>query len=182
MDFTSQFDSLFQGDANYVETDTDLFKKLQDTRHALQESMSENDQLVQILNQLYSEAMVENVAVTELLKEIKRPLFNNIPLPRNADGLPMSERAGYVLYCMKFLGFATRKSTEQYHVTKEHLEGMHKSVRSNTAEVKITRTGSIKIPELAGEKEMKRNSKTAAPPSPPATPPKQNVSNKSKPV
>jgi hypothetical protein len=173
MDFTTQFSNQFQSEINYFETDIDLNKKLQDTRHALQESISENDQLREIITQLYSETRVENVATGELLSEIGQPIFRNLPLPRNADDLPVSERAGYVAFYLKFLGYSTRKVTEEYHKTKEHLESMHKSVRSNTVELSIKRTGSLKVPELDGQQELKRNTKATTPISPPITPPEQ---------
>lgn len=172
--FTSTFESQFHGPSGYVETDLDLNSKLQKTREALQESTSENDSLKLIINQLYNEARVENVATGKLLEEIKTPLFINIPLPRNADSLPLSEQAGYVAYCMKFLGFATRKSTAEYHIARDHLEGIHNSIKKQTVDMKVVRTGELKVPELDGVREVKRSSKTAPPPTPPATPPKQD--------
>lgn len=175
MDFTDTFESQFLTTTDYISTDLDLNKKLQDTRHALQESISENDQLKEIINKLYNESRVENVATGELLSMVKSPLFRNIPLPRNADNLPLSERAGYVVFYMKFLGFATRKSTEEYHKTKEHLEGIHNSVKSNTTEIVIPRTGEMRVPELDGMKELKRGVHSAASPTPPATPPDKSL-------
>lgn len=171
MDYSKAYEAQFQEHVSYIETDINLFGKLQDTRHSLQESISENDQLSELINLLYSEIRVENVAVGELVDMIAKPLFKNIALPRSADGISLSEKAGYVMYYMKFLGYAARKSLEEYHVTKEHMEGLHKSISANTVEMTVKRTGKIKIPELDGEKEMKRSAKTATPLSPPITPP-----------
>lgn len=166
MDFEKQFESLFQAKSNYFKTDIESNKKLQDTRHALQESISENDQLSEMLDKLYSFARVENVATTELITEIAQPLFKNIPLPRNADKLPLSEKVGYTLYCMKFLGFALRKSLEEYTTLKEHLEGIHKSVGTNTVNIMVKRTGTIKMPELDGVKESLKPKDSKQVPSP----------------
>lgn len=181
MDFTSEFETQFQSALPLDETSSSLIKKLQDTRHALQESISETDQLVAIIEQLYSETRVENVVTSELTAQIQSPLFRNVPLPRNADGLSVSERAGYVLYYMKFLGFASRKSLEEYHNVKEHLDQMGTSVTKNTMDLLIKRTGSLKVPELDGKKEMKSSTQVKptitspqiakSPISPPVTPP-----------
>jgi hypothetical protein len=194
MDFTKQFENQFQKPQDYINTDLTLNKKLQDTRHALNESLSENKQLSDLISQLYSEARIENVAVSELLSQIKTPLCKNVALPRNADGLSVSEQAGYAMYYLKFLGFATRKTVEEFHVAKEHLDSMHKSVDTQMlADVKVTRTGKLKIPELDGAKEIKRGVETEssqnetlrsdkqtskAPLSPPITPPKNAKSTK----
>jgi len=179
MDFSKDFGNQFQSSIVYHETDIDLNKKLQDTRHALQESTSENDQLIALIEQLYSEARVENVATTEMMSQIPSPLFTNMPLPRNADSISVSERAGYALYYLKFLGYAARRATEDYHMTKDHLEGLHKSIKDKTTEITIKRTGALKIPELDGQKEMKRSTPTKPLQTPPVTPPKQE---KPKPV
>lgn len=173
MDYADAFQNQFVSSPNYVEKDVDLFGKLQDTRNALQESLSENDQLSEIIEQLYSESRVEQVATTELLALVSDPLFKNIPLPRNADHLPMSEKAGYTVYYLKFLGFALRKTFDEYQTTKEHLEGMHKSVQKNTVKLEVKRTGKLKVPELDGLKESKRSQKPTAPATPPTTPPKE---------
>lgn len=171
MDFSKSFEARFQGRKNYTEVDVDLNAKLQNTRHALQEAISENAQLYELIDQLYNEARVENVATSELLAEIQSPLFRNIPLPRNADALPRSEKAGYALYQMKFLGYAARKATEEYHIVKEHLEDTHKVIRKNVTDDKIKRTGGIKVPDLDGEKELKRGDQKSQLASPPVTPP-----------
>jgi len=182
MDFTDQFQQFFDSPVSYDETDIDLNKSLQDTRAALQESLSENDQLGEIIKLLYSEARVENVATDELISEIGKSLFKNVPLPRNADNLPMSEMAGYVVYYMKFLGYAARKSLENYHITKDHYETMNKSIKSNTLSLTVNRSGSIKLPELDGVKEMKRSNKTETPISPPITPPKEKEQKTDRPI
>jgi len=167
MDFARDFEKRFIVSPNYDEGEVVLRKSLQDTQTALQESLSEVDQLKKLIEQLYSEARVENVATGELLAEMKHVPFRNVPLPRNADGLSANEKAGYVVYYMKFLGFATRKMSEEHHVTKEHLDGMHKSIKTHTSEVKVPRSGALKIPDLDGDKEMKRGDKPTAPvPSP----------------
>jgi hypothetical protein len=123
---------------------------------------------------MYHEARIENVATSELLEEAGGSVYRNLALPRNADSLTTSEKAGYTLMYMKFLGFSTRKLTEEYHKTKDHLEGMHKSIRGNTTEIEVKRTGVLKIPELDGQREIKRNSKPETPVTPPHTPPKVN--------
>lgn len=176
MDFTNDFEECFQGAHDYISPDVDLTKKLQDTRHALQESQSEVDQLKAIIEQLYSESRVENVATSKITSQMKHQLFQNIPLPRNADNLPLNEQAGFAMYYMKFLGFAARKAAEEYHTAKDHLEGIHNSVKKNTVELTVARTGGLKVPELDGKKEMKRSAKTASPETPPATPPELKAS------
>lgn len=157
MDFSKDFAECFGKTHDYESPDISLGKKLQDTRHALQESQSEVTQLKVIIGQLYSEARVENVATSEVVIQMKHQLFKNIPLPRNADSLPLNEQAGFALYYMKFLGFAARKAAEEFHTAKEHLEGIHKSISSNTIEVVVDRTGEIRVPELDGKKELKRS-------------------------
>lgn len=169
MNFSKDFENCFKKDHNYDEQDIGLVKKLQDTRHALQESQSEVDQLKSMIDKLYSESRVENVAVSELVSQMKFQLFRNIPLPRNADDLPFNERIGYTMYYMKFLGYATRKAAEEYHLAKEHLVGIHGSIQQNTVDISVSRTGELRIPELDGKKEMKRSEKS--PETPPATPP-----------
>lgn len=171
MEFTSEYEKCFGEPHDYESPDIDLIGKLQDARHALQESQSEVDQLKELINLLYSEARVENVAVSEITSQMKHQLFRNIPLPRNADNLPLNEMAGYALYYMKFLGYATRKAAEEYHTAKDHLDVMHTSVKKNTEKVEVKRTGVFKVPELDGRKEMKRSDKTTTPITPPATPP-----------
>jgi hypothetical protein len=174
MDFADAFQAQFEQSPSYIETDLDLNKKLQDTRNALQESISENDQLALIINQLYDESRVENVALTQMIDEIKAPIFKNVPLPRNADTLPLSEKAGYVVYYLKFLGYATRKTIEEHQTAKEHLESLHSSVKKSTVvDPVVKRTGALRVPELDGHKESKRSVKTTAPMSPPATPPEK---------
>jgi hypothetical protein len=173
MDFSKDFEECFQSAHDYNSPDLSLTKKLQDTRHALQESQSEVHQLKTMIEQLYSEARVENVATSELISQMKHQLFKNIPLPRNADLLNINEQAGYAMYYLKFLGFAARKAAEEYHTAKDHLIGIHKSVEANTVEMIVARTGEIRVPELDGKKEMKRSSKTASSETPPATPPEE---------
>lgn len=180
MDFTEEFNQQFQPPGTYHEVEVTLNKKLQDTRHSLQESISETDQLIQIIDQLYAESRVENVATSELVLQITTPLVRNVPLPRNADNLPLSEKAGYALYYLKFLGFAFRKSIEEYHTTKDHLEGIHKTIGASTVETTIKRSGALKVPELDGQKEMKRSSQAKPPPTPPITPTKSEKVRSSK--
>jgi len=175
INYTESFESQFNTTPDYIPVNLELGVKLQKTREALQESISENDTLRRILEIIFSEIRVENSAITELLSQIKSPLFRNIPLPKNPDSLSLSEKAGYSVYYMKFMGFAARKASETYENTKDNLEGSHKSIRDQTVDVKITRTGNIKMPELEGVKELKRGSKTTAPPTPPSTPPKQEA-------
>lgn len=175
MDFIDSFQAQFRESVEHYEADVDLGKKLQETRHALQESISENDQLMQIINQLYSESRIENVATSELISQITSPLYRNVPLPKNGDSLILSEKAGYILYYLKFLGFTARKVTEEYHKATDRLEVLHKSVKSNTASVIVNRTGSLKVPELDGDKELKRGHKTTAPATPPITPPQHQT-------
>ncbi|QMP81966.1 hypothetical protein QK701_sRNA3gp1 [Grapevine associated cogu-like virus 4] len=180
MDFTNQFESLFQKPIDYISQDVSLGTKLQETRSALQESLSEIESLGELIKLLYKEAMVETVATGELVSQIKSPPYQAIALPRNADNASLSEQAGYVMYCMKFHGFATRRTTEDLHNTKEHRDSLKKTVEAQTVKVEVKRTGAIRMPELAGMKEMKRSVETAAPPSPPATPPKQDKGSSSK--
>jgi hypothetical protein len=177
MEFTAQFETLFEVPVDYVTQDLELNTKLQETRTALQESISENGSLGELIKLLYKEAMVETVATKELITQIPSPAYQPIGLPRNADTISLSEQAGYVMYCMKFHGFATRKTTERLHNTKEHRDSLKKTVTENTVKLEVKRTGEIKMPEIAGVKEMKRSVETAAPPTPPATPPKQNTGN-----
>jgi len=195
MDFN--FDTQFQVVENRYGNNIDVVGKLQNTRELLQESLSENNQLIEIIQKLYSEARVENVAISEVLNQIMEPFFKNVPLPRNADNLPMSEQAGYAVYYLKFLGFAVRKLLEELHETKEQTEYLYKSITKNVLDDKIERTGQIKLPELDGVKELKRNpeiqsppssstpvakaeniQRATVPPSPPATPPKSESSQK----
>lgn len=169
MDFSKDFENCFMSSADYDGPTIELNKKLQDTRHALQESQSEVKQLKEMIERLYSESRVENVAVSEVVGMMKHQLFRNIPLPRNADNLPFNERVGYTLYYMKFLGFATRKAAEEYHTAKDYLESMKTTVVKNTVDFIVERTGELRVPELDGKKEMKKSEK--APSTPPATPP-----------
>lgn len=179
MDYADAFKAQFDEPPNYIATDLDLNKKLQDTRTALQESLSEVDALTRLIEQMYSESRVEQVATGEILTEIGQTLFRNIPLPRNADTISLSEKAGYTAFYMKFLGYATRKTLGEYHVTKGHLESLHSSVKKSTVEeIKMIRTGELKVPDLDGQKEMKRSAKTTAPLSPPATPPEKTPRSK----
>jgi hypothetical protein len=178
MNFDSLFESQFQDaySPTLIKKEIDLVTKLQDTRNALQESISECDQLKALITLLYKESRVENQSITELMSQIKEPLFRNFPLPRNADNLPFNEQAGYAVYYMKFLGYATRKVTEEFHQTKEHMVSLGKSVETNSYGEKVDRTGQLRVPELDGEKETKRVGKAAPPPTPPVTPPKQTQS------
>lgn len=195
MDFTNDFESCFQNSHDYTGPAIDLGKKLQDTRHALQESQSEVEQLKEMIEKLYSESRIENVSVTEIVGQMKHQLFRNIPLPRNADNLPFNERVGYALYYLKFLGYATRKAAEEYHNAKDHLELMQNAVKANTVGITVVRTSALKIPELDGHKELKKIEKPASisidvkskdsklvktPISPPATPPENRKEKKEK--
>jgi len=174
MDYSEDFKLQFSTPITYHKSDTDQKRKLQDARQALQEATSEITQLEEDITALYEEARIENVATTEMMAQITSPLFKNMPLPRNADGLSLSEKAGYVLYYLKFLGYSTRRATEEYHTVKDHLDGMYKSVTDNTVDTTIKRSGKLRIPELDGKKEMKRSVATKPPPTPPATPTKGN--------
>jgi hypothetical protein len=169
MDFSKDFENYFEISQDYHGPEIDLNKKLQDTRHALQESQSEVETLKALINTIYSEARVENVATTKLIKMMNHKILNNVPLPRNADEIKMNEKAGYAVYYLKFLGYATRKVAEECHSAKDHLEGMYKSVKTNTLQIEVERTGQVKVPELDGQKELKRSNKP--PQTPPATPP-----------
>lgn len=171
MDFTSDFENCFSNSHDYDGPDIALNKKLQETRHALQETQSEVDQLKELIVLAYSESRVENFAVSEVTSQMKHQLFRNVSLPRNADNLPLNEMMGYVIYYMKFLGFATRKAAEEFHNVKDHLNMIHSSIKKNTVEeVVVPRTSTIKVPELNG-KEMKRINTAKSPPTPPVTPP-----------
>lgn len=175
IDFVKSFESQINATPDYNPVLIDLNSKLQKSRHALQESLSENETLRNILEKIYSEIKVENAATQELLSQVKSPLFRNIPLPKDADKIPLSEKAGYSVYYMKFLGYATRHASEKYNNTKDEFESSQKSIREQTVETTVVRTGIIKMPELEGVKELKRSAKTTTPPTPPATPPKQEA-------
>lgn len=169
--FLDSFKEQLNLPGGYDKTDIDLNKKLQDARHDLQEATSEIEQLWNTVESLYAETRIENVATTELISQIKSPIVRNVPLPRNADTLSTSEKAGYVFYYLKFLGFALRKSIEEYHTTKEHLEGIHKSINTHTVKTDVKRSGSLKLPELDGQKELKRGVQAKPPQSATPSPP-----------
>lgn len=152
MDFTADFESQFESSQSLHAEEIELVSKLQETRSALQESLSENDQLISIIDQFYLEIGNEKAELDNLLSEISKAMFKNLAAPEDPKNLSVSERAGYSIYYMKFLGFSLRKMTEEFYTIKDHMESLQKSVVSNTASVSLRRTGAIKVPKLSGQK------------------------------
>jgi len=174
MDFSKQFEQLFPAVNDFSGQAVGLNTKLQETRHALQEATSENDALTSLINTLYKESLVEITATTELISQVPNAPFKTISHPRNPDNISLSEKAGYVVYSLKFHGFATRKITEDFHNMRDNRDSLKKVVEQNTVKLEVKRSGAIKLPELAGQQEVKRSVQTESPPSPPATPPKSD--------
>jgi len=160
MDFEESFKSYFQEPASSYSIQIDLTKRLQDTQHALQEANSEIDQLTELIMTLYAESRIEQVNTGELISEIPGFPLKMIPLPRNADSISTSEKAGYALFCMKFLGYSTRKVSEEYYKSMEEIHSSRESIKKHAIGGDVPRTGKLKLPELDKAQEIKSDSKS----------------------